>query len=688
MGEEIAGEPGTSTRGEGASTTEAFSPRHATDRLTLALVVGAVPALILAGVPEWLERHHPLDAVSRPTASPLSLAFAWVALALVAVGAVWTFLLPGVLLLGSWKRVSSLAVVMLLALCVGIPVWGVVTHLVRGAGLAPGGVGFRGVVILVWGAAYGIGRARARRTGPAAEWMWGRGSRWQLVVTSAGVFALALLFGPRLAWQDPSPDGAHMFETARNLVVNGTPFWGRQWVDAMSSWPGLNTFAFLYPAAWHMYLLGAVDSAVRIPFLLYLALVPFALVALAAVRRPATPDRGIFLPAWLSTVVYAVTVAYSATYDAYTADIALPSSQDTLFVVTILAFLVGFLESKVELLVPALLLSLFGLPSGIQLALMWLAIAAVALRPLHRRVLVATMATLATFLLAKRLVPSLLAAVGLPSPGREHSLASLVRYYGALQITDVRRLLYVIVPGGILPAVAVWWWSGRDRVAAALTALTAVYFVAFYVQAATQLHYYIPAMLLPVAVHLRGVERFGGKGWRMATALAAVVALALSWPPHLQPVTLLRGISNRVVIREPGYEQASQGYFRSVRVLSALFRSSRGELSQFDGSMLALQRHARRQETIDSTTRYLVQRLASPVPPGFAVSAVREPFALLVRAGVGTELLSPRFPPGVAAIYLVPHDMRLPGSAKDAPRVWYIRPRIEQWLNVRPTPGG
>lgn len=642
------------------------------------LAIAAAPVLILPGAVGWLDSRHPaLDAGVMP-ATPGLVALMWGVLALGVVGGMWAFLLPGLLLTGAGASASSFAKAMLVALCAGVPGWAVLTHGATRWAIAPGGFGFRMLVIATAAGGFVAARWLVARRSHLSPWVGSADTRAQILVTSMAVFALALLMGPRLMWQDLSGDGAHMFETTRLLTLKGIPFWGRNWVGGMSSWPGINSFAFLYPAAWHMYLVGTVDAAVRLPFFLYLAVVPFGVVALASVRTTKRVGAAAFLLAWLCTVVYAVSVAYSAGYTEYTVDLALPSAQDTMFVVSLMAFLVGFLDGELALLGAGLLLSLFGLPSGIQIALIWIVVAVALLRPIDRRMLVGTVVCLAAFVLAQLFVPGLHATLGLPVPGGEHGPESLARYYGVLQVTDVRRVLFVIVPGGILPALALAWWGSRDRIAGAIAALTAGYFLAFYLQGATQLHYYIPAMVLPIAVHVRGLTTRPSRRWMTATALAGVVALVLSWPPYLKPVTTLRAIAHTVVLREPGYDNMTREYFTGARILADLFTSPTSELAQVDGTALALQRHARRQDTVDAGARYVVQRASDPAPAGFAERTARDSFVLYAREdGRVPFAAAVEVPPAAAAaIYRIPWAMRLSGRVSDAPGVWDIRPHL------------
>jgi hypothetical protein len=173
-----------------------------------------------------------------------------------------------------------------------------------------------------------------------------------------------------------------------------------------------------------------------------------------------------------------------------------------------------------------------------------------------------------------------------------------------------------------------------------------------------------------------------------ATALAGVVALVLSWPPYIKPVTTLRAIAHSVVLREPGYDSLKREYFTSARILSDLFTSPTSELAQVDGTALALQRHARRQHTVDAGTRYVVQRASDPAPPGFAERTASDSFVLYAREeGRVPFVAAVEAPPAAGApIYRIPWAMRLNGRLNDAPGVWNIRPHLARLLTTARAP--
>ena len=67
-----------------------------------------------------------------------------------------------------------------------------------------------------------------------------------------------------------------------------------------------------------------------------------------------------------------------------------------------------------------------------------------------------------------------------------------LRYF---TFTDVRRFLYLIVPCGLIPVVALFLLRGQDRYARSLTIVIFAYFGFFYVRAFMALHHFAPAMI-------------------------------------------------------------------------------------------------------------------------------------------------------------------------------------------------
>jgi hypothetical protein len=197
-------------------------------------------------------------------------------------------------------------------------------------------------------------------------------------------------------------------------------------------------------------------------------------------------------------------------------------------------------------MVLAILLVYLALPSGVMLIALWSAFAWFLLRR-SRRFVVLTVVTVFVCTIAATVAPALLDMAGLPVPGRENRTSTFMWYFAYLRLDDWRRLLFLVVPGGILPALSLALWRRQDAAARCLTLVTAGYFLLFYVQASISLHYFVPAMLFPIAVFWRQEPTATGAGrtrFIAAVAGAAVVAMALSLPRNASVYVTARAVGS------------------------------------------------------------------------------------------------------------------------------------------------
>ena len=191
-------------------------------------------------------------------------------------------------------------------------------------------------------------------------------------------------------------------------------------------------------------------------------------------------------------------MAFSATYNPYSADIALPTTQNTLLMVCFLGFILYFLKQEHKWMLLFIALTFFGLPNGVLLIGLWLLSVILLWRPLPRRQLVLTAAALLGCIVMSSIAPYILTVLHLPAPGREYGMVGLLRQFAFLQWADWRRIAYLVVPSGIIPATALLAWRWQDWVARTLTVVTITYWGFFYVQAHISLHHFVPIMLLPL----------------------------------------------------------------------------------------------------------------------------------------------------------------------------------------------
>ena len=341
---------------------------------------------------------------------------------------------------------------------------------------------------------------------------------------------------PKVFWEDFNGDGLHAYEAARRLLTSPVPFLSAS--EAMTTYPGVRTALLSYPQGWYLRLFGESEASVRLPYIVFLAGLYAALLALIEYKRAAVVQQGERALLWAGVLIYAVVMAYSATYNPYHADIALPATQDTLLLALFLGFAVSQARGALGWACFFLVLTYTCSPAGVMLGALWLAANLLLVRPVPWRSVFVPALTLAICLVAERAVPAALLAAGLPAPGSEHGLSTLVALLSKIAFPPWRRVIFLLLPSGIAPAVALALWKRQDRIGRICTVVSVVSFVFFLVQKKSALHYYAPAMVLPL-VTLWRLDVWARERWRRP-ALAAVSAGVLLIVPIHQAVECAR----------------------------------------------------------------------------------------------------------------------------------------------------
>ena len=380
-------------------------------------------------------------------------------------------------------------------------------------------------------------------------------SRRRLAIAAGIILLGVILLLPKLFWENFNGDGFEIFDLARSLHQEALPTYHTWWVEPYRV--DLRMLLPAYPVFWTMSVIGPVEAAARMPFLFYLALIYLLVLSFSEAgarnepNQPPDADRNTRKPPRLGlaaelilalqVAAVAVTLGYNASYNPWFADFASPAGLDTLFVLLAIACLSALWRGELAWLVLFGLLAGFTRPSLAYLLLPF-TLALVLLRQPGRWKLLA--AAVGVLLLGR--VVSLVTTTWLsssPSSGM-YALSELLDKYRYLKFDEFQRLAYLIVPGGILPALSMLAWRWQDRLSRALTLTTAFYFLAFYVIAFQALHYYAPVMLLPLVVFWRIVVQhrlpdIQTHNRRMQTvlggaALLALLALLLSLPRSFQ----------------------------------------------------------------------------------------------------------------------------------------------------------
>ena len=381
-----------------------------------------------------------------------------------------------------------------------------------------------------------------------------------------------VVFVPKFFWEAFNGDGAHAYEASRLLLTQATPFW--PWDTRVGgTYPGINTFLFTYPTAWFIRLFGPYEIAARLPLVLYLAALYAAIIAVASAGRPSIGAAGRAL-VWASVVSFALVMSFSATYDPYCADIALPATQDTLLMVCFLGAVMAFGRRQLGWLLLFLLLSLFCSPNGVPMALALLVGVVLTHRQERWRAGVSILVPLAAAAVSVAIAPWLIELCGQNPPGAEHTSGNLFKRFRFLVPFDVSRLALLAVPGGIYVVFGALAWRRLDDLTRALWLTSAMMFGLYYPMAFVSLHYFVPAMVLPIVAYWRHQRVEDLARPRLALAgcwVAVAAAIWLAMPTSSAIHVASREVGELIeVLDAPDYAEMEPGYLEVPLLLNDL----------------------------------------------------------------------------------------------------------------------
>jgi hypothetical protein len=316
-------------------------------------------------------------------------------------------------------------------------------------------------------------------------------------------------------------------------------------------------------------------------------------------------------------------MSYSATYDPYSADMAMPAVMDTLVMVIFLAAVVAFARQDTAWLVVWSLLCLMTAPAGfLQLAAALLGLL-LSTRPMPWRSVIWHGLGLVACLTALAIAPGLLGLLGLQTPGSEHGPLRFLLKFGYLALADFERIGWALLPCGVYPAIALFQWRRADRISRVLIVVTGSLFAMYYVMGFVSLHYFVPVMVLPVAVFWRahGGDDWGPLPW-LACCAAAALSLWLALPASHAIYTGTRVVGQRIeTVGFSGYARMAPLPFLASQRLEALFPKDMDPAvpeHAYGGSPLAWLYYSKQREISHEARRKLARpsyRLSHPASP-------------------------------------------------------------------------
>jgi hypothetical protein len=559
------------------------------------LLFAYVPLLIanaLTLLAAWLDAVSFRDVILLPP-DPLGSARLLVGFVAQLAGYVGVYLAPGWLLLRAlrWRAANAVAqilaafVVSLLALSLA---WIVVMS------AFPGEAG-RTCLYLTAAVIDALAILAALRTtrGPAGGSVTGAGGEadsarhdWrEVIVPAAGIlclFALAAWLLPgKILVESLDGDATEVCGFAASLFHGGLPEWDLE----SGVWGFYPTFMFVsYPVLFSLAIGGVSEAAVRLPAFVFLGVLLLATADLAGRGRArlagATPH--VLLPVLVAGYLSLQVGAHYAGYNPFHGDLGCSPLEE--WAVTALAFCAVVLirDGAPRLAAGAALLSLLTFPSGLMLVgLLGLGAFAFASREqrsvvLHAGLTLALLvAVYAVFLVLYTLARGTFGAM----------LAEWYTKYFAGRASfaeeSPQRIVkalgwYVLLCGG-LPALGFLTAFARgDRVARWLATAAGLWVAFFLLSPGKNIHYFIPAALVPVVLVLR--SRLGREQLVSAALVVSTVAcIVLCRPRSVPPYTADREFGRRTLFLAGSEREAVESSRVLINLVKPLWKWHRGD---------------------------------------------------------------------------------------------------------------
>ncbi|WP_413870624.1 hypothetical protein [Albidovulum sp.] len=379
-----------------------------------------------------------------------------------------------------------------------------------------------------------------------------KGRGWDVALMILLPVAFLVAFGPKFYWDSLNDDGAHALLNTMLFIGRGLPFWPAGATET-AGYPSTTMMSEVFLQTGIVRFFGATEASVRIAFLPGLAIL--AGVMLSFLRDPGgktRPEAAIGLGAAL--FLFSFAMAFNTSYGPYIADIALPLAREPLIVLGFLGYVLFFLERRPVAMAAVSTLGLLSAPNGLLLVGFFLGSHFLLTRPWpFRDVIVGGLIALAVSAGASAAMAALQAA-GLTRVSGEFGAGEILRRLRFVTPFETQRLLFWLLPAGILPGLALLAWRWQDRLSRVLTLTTVIYVLFFYVQAYRILpHHFAPAALVPLIVFWRLAPVRAAPGPALVAALAGVgLGAWASWPDTIRPFTHTRDFAARIAFPAAG----------------------------------------------------------------------------------------------------------------------------------------
>jgi len=301
--------------------------------------------------------------------------------------------------------------------------------------------------------------------------------------------------------------------------------------------------------------------------MLYLPVLFFVLLGLAEFgrRQLGTVGESMVL---LVLAAFVSTMAFSASYSPYGADMAAPTAFEALTMTCLAAAILALWQRQRGLLFGFVVVGYLARPTALLLVTL-LAIAAVVTlaADVRRRVLrdtfLALLSCVGIFMLYEQwLIPNL-------TDGSAGYLStSIIDRFNYIRFADLRRFEWVMIPGGGLPFLSLFAFRRQDPFTRMLALVVVMYFLFFLPPAFVALHHFVPVMVLPAVVYLRSFDTAGAM--RLG-AVGCAIGFALTLPVQTNADREQRALGRRMVFDLGSYGGAPGPHRQAIKAREVIF---------------------------------------------------------------------------------------------------------------------
>jgi hypothetical protein len=453
---------------------------------------------------------------------------------------------------------------------------------------------------------------------------------WMLGAALAGVAFLV----PKIFWENFNLDGIEAFEFGRSLTSYVLPHWEMQ--EGVFGFYH-NFMLFSFPNHWFITMVGPVEAAVRLPFILYLVVLFAALMLLiemGSARELSAVEEAVL---WLGLALYTVVQAFNTNYEPFFADLAEMAATDTLVIALFLSACYSLLSDRQKWFWIFALMTCLAGPGGLLL-FGALGVVTVIVRPANWVPRVKAVGAFILVWIAIGLTYEIFYnQLLLHGINNQFSAKNMLRRLYPPTLTEFVRFNALFVTCGVIPVVSFLAARRKDATGLMVVGITIIYFGVLYLQSWTALHQFTPVMILPLVFFWRTYLRasvFAQRWLLPSVCITTLLCVFFSLPQHFQINQAVREFGQATEYRigdyNEGYEVAARGGKSLSTLLPEDYRMQYPE-QPWGTDPYSWIYYATRTKSTGNTVNYYVQSEIDPPPPMTTRIKTEDGIAIYVR---------------------------------------------------------